>query len=157
VHRLVVDRQGRHLYALSEDDETVTKLIINRNNGALTAVDPPAPVATSAGRSPLSLALHPATSRVHVTNFGSDTISRLDIADDGAVPFSEESAAHNGPSDISIDREGGFAYVANENEGTVTSYDVSEGGFEERDRVTVGSRPFGIALYEVLMGIVPTP
>ena len=73
------------------------------------------------GSQPWGVAINPAGTFAYVANYGSGTVSKIDLATDTVVATITVGSS---PMDVAINPAGTFAYVANSGSGTVSKIDL---------------------------------
>jgi YVTN family beta-propeller protein len=93
------------------------------------------------GTDPYGVAINPAGTFAYVTNSGTNTVSKIDLANDTVVAT---IAVGNNPFGVAINPAGTFAYVANRGLGTVSKIDLANDTVVAT--IAVGNNPFGVAI-----------
>jgi 6-phosphogluconolactonase len=148
---VAVDPSGRFVYAVNEDQGSVSMFSIDQNTGLLT---PTSPAYVYTGPVPFSIAISPNGKFAYVPNndSGGDMtygISQYTIDPTTGVLTQNSPpavAAGNQPTAVVVDPTSKFAYVVNRYDNTVSMYtiDPTTGNLTANGTVAVGSMPFRI-------------
>ena len=136
---LLVNTSNRFLLAPYNGSDELAVYTIDDTDGSLTLTDPT--LNLDAGTGPFHLAVHPSGDYVYSTNEDDGTITTYAFDDlDGAIDADEtiDSPLPAGytddalPSEIVIDPDGQFAYVANRleggEEGAIVAFSIAQSG-----------------------------
>ena len=163
-------------YVTNSNSNTISAYSINSVSGALTALTDvdagtsgdQSSIAT--GTHPYSIAIHPSGKFAYVANYGSNDVSAYSIDSSGALTRIDADGgtagnqtgipARSGPISIAIDPAGGYAYVANANDESVSVYsiDATTGALTAIDAdgagvgstntyISVGTTPYSVAVH----------
>ena len=155
---VVVDPTGRWAYVTNQTTNNVARYIITSLGGLIT------PSAIQAGTAPVSIGIDAGGKFAYVVNKISNDISAYSINQSNgvltAIPCTGSTGCNvinnnfltgTGPSSISIDPSGKFAYVVNESSATVTgsttAFAINSNGSLSKIGATdiaTGARPLGI-------------
>ena len=167
---------GMFAYVTNSNSNTISAYSINSVSGALTALTDvdagtsgdQSSIAT--GTHPYSIAIHPSGKFAYVANYGSNDVSAYSIDSSGALTRIDADGgtagnqtgipARSGPISIAIDPAGGYAYVANANDESVSVYsiDATTGALTAIDAdgagvgstntyISVGTTPYSVAVH----------
>jgi 6-phosphogluconolactonase (cycloisomerase 2 family) len=126
---ITVEPSGRFLYTANNLDDNLSAFRINAN-GSLSFVQ-----IAAAGDGPLAVTVDPAGKFAYAANFSDDSVSAytIDGSTGGLTPIDADSVtpgtqnfpAGDGPSSVSVDPTGKFAYVANLSSDDISAYTVN--------------------------------
>jgi YVTN family beta-propeller protein len=144
VFGIAVSTDGQSVYATNR---TATGLVRQYSVGAGGALTPMATPTLTVGSRPVSIL---ATAHgVYVSNFASDTLSRLDADAGGALtPSAPDIAGPHNPWGMTLSPDGHSLYVAGFGDGKIGQYDVADdGALSAKDPLLVDAdvRPVAIA------------
>ena len=122
--RMSVTPDGRSVYAVNREEDTVSQYSVDPHTGALT---PKTPASVPAGWEPFAVAVHPDGTSAYVPNYQDNTVSQYDVDRVSSVLVPKTPAVVDTgtlPSDVVIAPDGKSAYVTNVIDHTVSQYDV---------------------------------
>jgi len=155
----VTPDDGLYAYVCNLLDDTVS--VIRTEDNTVIDTDPstvetdPIPV----GEGPFGISVTPDGGFAYVTNYYENTVSVIDTAINKVIDTDPSTVeidpipVGEGPSGISVTPDGGFAYVTNYYENTVSVIDTfnnklidTDPSTVEIDPITVGNEPAGISM-----------
>ena len=128
-----VSPNGQFVYVANRGDGTVSAFSINSGSGTLNAVGSPTPTGSGLNSNPYSITVSPNGQFAYVANSGDGTVSVFSInPNTGALntvglPVFSGAGSSSYPYSVAISPNGQFAYVANLNDGTVSTFSINPG------------------------------
>lgn len=115
---------SHNAYVTQPQIGSVLLLHINNSTGAITtgARTPPVPGASSTG-----IALHTSKKFVFVANSGLNNVSVFNVAGDGSLTHSSDTAAGSGPIGAVVDPAGQFLLVTNNLSDNISVFQIDSG------------------------------
>jgi 6-phosphogluconolactonase (cycloisomerase 2 family) len=145
---VAVTPDGQYVYVINEAGDSISQYKAG-SNGALTALSP-ATVTLTVSDTPSAIVIDASSSHAYVVLSGSNKVAQYLITGTGALtPMSPATvSAGANPTGIAISPNGVYAYVSNQDDGTVSQYQISAGRLTAMPTATVasGSAPWGVAI-----------
>jgi 6-phosphogluconolactonase len=134
---IAVDPASKFAYVANYNAYTISAYSITAGTGALVPLDMDPVTAgvqntIATGTRPSSIAIHPSGKFAYVTNYSSNNVSAYSIDAAGVLASIDANgsiagtsiATRAGPVSIAIDPSGGYAYVANSGDNSVSVYSI---------------------------------
>lgn len=132
---LAVTHDGKYLLVANQGDDTVS--VISTTNESL--------ISTITGFDlPYDIAITGNDDHAYVTNFSSNSISRINLSDLTIDAFT--ATVHSGPRGIALTQDGQYAFVACTTAGKVDKITLNNGTLT--DSFTVGINPYEIIVHQ---------
>ncbi|MDH5324595.1 MAG: lactonase family protein [Gammaproteobacteria bacterium] len=123
---IVFDVGGKFAYVANYGDDSLSPYWVHQHNGKLTQIRLPG---YSAGKGPISLAMHPGNRFLYVVNRKESTVSVFDMDPTNGI-ITERKRVKTGktPIKIRLDDGGRYAYVVYENSAVMSVFSINDTG-----------------------------